>query len=302
MLVITQNTEQRLYVDLKQCVRHTPTRKCFFLEFSQSGIPRAALLESFLRILDEVPNSYMAQVYICADMDIFIIMQGFMQRHFIDFVKQLGQDLGQDNLLKYTKIFEAGLHWRELEMLCMAKLDRIQNEILDARSKLRKQDKIRIADGILEGLDTALINTIVERRNNSSRLQIQIVDDDKLTRALVGNILAQPLQSAFSHNGKEALSDYISLAPDVLFLDIGLPDINGHRVLESLMQIDPSAYIIMLSGLRDKGNILRALDNGAQGFIGKPFTRSKLFEYIYKSPSIRIKQERKEAETFLLQS
>jgi two-component system, chemotaxis family, chemotaxis protein CheY len=289
MLVTTHNTEHKLYQDLKDAVRHTPSRKCFSMEFSKSGIPRPVLLEAFLKVLDDVPNSYMAQVYICADMDIFILMQGFMQRHFLDFTNDLSKNLGDAPLMQHIQIYEIGLHWRNLENICLKKLEFIENELLDARIKLRREENLQKADSILNGLDATSIATISERRAASPKLQVLVADDDQLTRALVGNVLGSPLQTSFSHNGKETLRDYVALAPDVLFLDIGLPDINGHKILESLIQLDPDAYIIMLSGRRDKANILKALESGAQGFIGKPFTRSKLFEYVYKSPYIKAK-------------
>lgn len=290
MLVITQHAEHRLLNDLKNSLRHAPARKCFSLELSKAGSPRSAVLETVLRVLDDTPNSYMAQVYICADMDIFILIQGFMQRHFQDFVAVLSQELGIPDLDRYTQIYEIGLHWRTLENLCSQKLDAIDNDLLQAQTALRREENRRKTDAILEGLDIEAISTLARRRADNPEARILIADDDQLTRALAGNALGPPLQTHFAHNGKETLRHYIRLAPDVLFLDIGLPDINGHLVLESLMHIDPDAYIIMLSGRRDKANIVRALESGAQGFIGKPFTRIKLFEYVHKSPFVTSKR------------
>lgn len=290
MLVITQHAEHRLLNDLKNSLRHAPARKCFSLELSKAGSPRSAVLETVLRVLDDTPNSYMAQVYICADMDIFILIQGFMQRHFQDFVAVLSQELGMNDLVHYTQVYEIGLHWRELENICLQKLEAIDNQILETQTKLKREESRLKTDAILERLDVGAIPTLDHRRADNPKARILIADDDQLTRALAGNVLGSPLQTHFAHNGKEALRQYIALAPDVLFLDIGLPDIDGHRVLESLMHIDPEAYIIMLSGRRDKANIVRALENGAQGFIGKPFTRIKLFEYVYKSPFVTSKR------------
>lgn len=289
MLVITHNAEHKLYYDLKEAMRHTPARKCFTIEFSKTRLPRAHMLENFIKVLDKIPNSYMAQVYICADNDVFILMQGFMQRHFLDFIQDLSLELDGAPLLNHTRIYEIGMHWRELEITCLGKLDALEQEFLQTRAKARRQDNLKKADSILSELDAISLASIVERRMANDALQVLVADDDPLTRALAGNVLSHPLKTSFAHNGKETLTQYIALAPDVLFLDIGLPDIDGHRILESLMHIDPEAYIIMLSGRRDKANIMRALDNGAQGFIGKPFTRSKLFEYVYKSPFVQAK-------------
>ena len=85
---------------------------------------------------------------------------------------------------------------------------------------------------------------------------------------------------------------YVNKAPDVLFLDIGLPDINGHEVLEKLFKLDPDAYVVMFSGNGDKENIMKAVELGAKGFVGKPFSQEKLLQYIQKSPFIQEKQKR----------
>ena len=86
--------------------------------------------------------------------------------------------------------------------------------------------------------------------------------------------------------------NYVNKAPDVLFLDIGLPDINGHDVLERLFKLDPQAYVVMFSGNGDRENVLKAVELGAKGFVGKPFTQEKLIQYIEKSPFIQEKLNR----------
>jgi two-component system chemotaxis response regulator CheY len=73
----------------------------------------------------------------------------------------------------------------------------------------------------------------------------------------------------------------------VLFLDIGLPDIDGLKVLERIFKLDPQAYVVMFSGNGSKEHIMRAVELGARGFVGKPFTKEKLFQYIEKSPFVQ---------------
>ena len=77
---------------------------------------------------------------------------------------------------------------------------------------------------------------------------------------------------------------YVTHAPDVLFLDIELPDITGHDVLQKVLEMDPDAFVIMLSGNGNKENIFKAMKTGAKGFVGKPFTKDKLLQYILKCP------------------
>ena len=84
---------------------------------------------------------------------------------------------------------------------------------------------------------------------------------------------------------------YVNKAPAVRFLDIGLPDIDGHTVLKKVFEIDPDAYVVMFSGNGDKENVMKAVKTGAKGFVGKPFTKDKLYQYIDKSPFVQTKQK-----------
>ena len=93
-------------------------------------------------------------------------------------------------------------------------------------------------------------------------------------------------------DGQGALMGYVNKAPDVLFLDIGLPDIDGHAVLEKIFKLDPDAYVVMFSGNKDRDNVMKAVELGAKGFVGKPFTSEKLLQYIQKSPFIQAKQKK----------
>lgn len=292
MLVITNKTEARLLQDLREAVKNTPLQKCFYMNFSSVEVPKQELQETFLRTLDELPNAYMAQVYICHDYDIFILMQGFMQQQFKDFVVRLGQELGQDSFLDLIEILEVGVDWKTLENLCATKIQ-AANEVEEnaAIEDLAKEQDSAVTQAMSE-LDANAIAGLSKRRFLRSGCAIMVVDDDQLSRTLVGNVLDKGFHMVYARNGQEALKFYVENAPDVLFLDIGLPDIDGHKLLEVLSQIDPDGYIIMFSGRKDKENMLRALRAGAQGFVGKPFTRNELMHYIEKSPFWQEKQDR----------
>jgi two-component system chemotaxis response regulator CheY len=61
-----------------------------------------------------------------------------------------------------------------------------------------------------------------------------------------------------------------------------LPDISGLSVLKCIHEADPDAKVVMLTANSSEKNIKEAINHGAKGFIAKPFTREKLFAYIYK--------------------
>lgn len=289
MIVIANNTESKLLKDLKRCVKESPAQKCFCMEFSKCGIPKQPLFEAFLQAMEELPNSYTAQVYLCCDKDIFIIMRELMQRQFLAFVKKLSVTLEAPELTEMTDVFEVGFHWGHLEKACKYKIESLENEKIheeEERKKAEDRAAQQATKNALMKLDPILLKDFADRRHVRNDIMILVVDDDQLSRTLVGNVLSKDFKITYAKDGAEALDEYLICAPDVMFLDIGLPDISGHEVLECLFQIDPDAYVIMFSGRKDKENIIRALETGAQGFVGKPFTRNKLFEYIQKSPFV----------------
>lgn len=106
-------------------------------------------------------------------------------------------------------------------------------------------------------------------------LRVMVVDDTVLYRKIVGDALAElpgveVVGSA--HNGKAAISKLDSLEPDLLTLDIEMPEMNGIQVLDHLARHAPHIGAIMLSTLTREGGAMtmKALERGAFDFIPKP--------------------------------
>lgn len=130
------------------------------------------------------------------------------------------------------------------------------------------------------------------RRKSRAETVIQIVEDDAFSQRVAHNLLSDKHIVVSSYTGQQAISFFVTHAPDIVFLDIGLPDINGQKLLERLLQIDPSAHIVMLSGHGSRENVMQAIKAGAKGFIAKPFTAQKLAEAIANSSHIQAKDKK----------
>lgn len=287
MIVIAHKTEKRLKDDLKQLAKSKPNQRCFYLGLSQTDLPRKTVFETFLKTVDSIPNSYMAKIYLCQDKDILIVMEGFMQRQFTAFAGTFADTLNHENFDHLINVYEVGRHWSTLEKICLNKIAVLDRA--EAESAAISQDDaadVKIAE-ILQTLTPQDIATLSNRRLMRENSLVMIADDDQLTRTLAGNVIRADYDLVFAQNGSKALKDYVRAAPDILFLDIGMPDIGGHDVLETLFQIDPDAYIIMFSGRKDKSTIMKSLEMGAHGFLGKPFTRDQIYMHIENSPFIQ---------------
>lgn len=111
---------------------------------------------------------------------------------------------------------------------------------------------------------------------------VLLVEDNPDTLLLLRHILSR-MNVVVATKGAEVFDAYLTHAPDVVFLDINLPDGSGHDVLKQLIQADTKAFIVMLSGNSYKIDIAKAIKGGAKGFIAKPCSKATLIEWVAKA-------------------
>jgi len=101
---------------------------------------------------------------------------------------------------------------------------------------------------------------------------ILLVDDDTEPRDILGRIIERRGFTVFkAANGKEAIEFYKEHKPDCVFLDIRLPDMDGHKVLEQLKQINPKAKVYFVTGVMQEIAFKDEVANlGAAGYLEKP--------------------------------
>ncbi len=110
--------------------------------------------------------------------------------------------------------------------------------------------------------------------------RVLIVDDTAFMRKLLRNIL---FSGGFdivgeAENGKQAVEMYKQLKPDLVMLDIVMPEMNGIEALKAIKQMDPNAKIIMCTAVGQEKIVKAAIKLGAKGYIVKPFQAQKVIE------------------------
>lgn len=83
-----------------------------------------------------------------------------------------------------------------------------------------------------------------------------------------------------AENGLEAVKKYKKLKPDIVTMDITMPNMTGIEALKEIMKIDPTAKIIMLSAMGQESMVKEAILSGAKNFLVKPFTEINLLKVI----------------------
>jgi len=111
-----------------------------------------------------------------------------------------------------------------------------------------------------------------------SHLKLLIVDDSMvMRRALTVSIQTSNFQEVRSAaNGVLALQQFREFLPDVVTLDLTMPELGGIEALEQMLKIKPDTKIMIVSALADDATAIEALKKGAEQFICKPFTPEEL--------------------------
>ena len=108
--------------------------------------------------------------------------------------------------------------------------------------------------------------------------RLLIVDDSSIMRRTIEKNLADYDMEIIGQasNGAEALEIVRQEKPDVMTLDITMPEMNGIECLEEVMKIHPECKVMIITALSDKFTGLVALDKGARGFMYKPVSAEDL--------------------------
>lgn len=107
-------------------------------------------------------------------------------------------------------------------------------------------------------------------------LRVLVVDDEPPIRRLLGmGLAAHGYQILEASNGKTAL-EMLGQKPDLIMLDLGLPDAQGHELLRTIRARSEAVPIIVLSSRSDEAGKVRALDSGADDYVTKPFGMDEL--------------------------
>lgn len=100
-----------------------------------------------------------------------------------------------------------------------------------------------------------------------------VVDDAPFMRTLLIKLLQPGGFECFeAANGREAIGKYAQIKPDVVTLDVNMPEIDGFATLQALRQLDPGAKIVMCTSSGHLETVQRAISAGASGYLKKPVT------------------------------
>lgn len=113
---------------------------------------------------------------------------------------------------------------------------------------------------------------------------ILVVDDAAFMRMMLKDILGKLGYHVCGEasNGNEALDKYKELKPDLVTLDITMPEVDGIQALKNIKAYDKNALVVMCSAMGQQGMVLESIQAGAKDFIVKPFNPDRIKEAMNK--------------------
>jgi two-component system, chemotaxis family, chemotaxis protein CheY len=115
-------------------------------------------------------------------------------------------------------------------------------------------------------------------------LKMMIVDDSNIMRRRIER--SQQIDRlevvACAANGREAVQLFEQTRPDVVTMDLTMPEMDGIECVEKLVQMNSDVLILVVSALADKATAVEAIEKGANGFLCKPFTDRQLNDALHE--------------------
>ena len=113
---------------------------------------------------------------------------------------------------------------------------------------------------------------------------VLICDDAIFMRTMVGDILQRAGFEVVGEadTGAQAVEQYKRLKPDLVTMDITMPEVDGITALRTIRDSDPGARVLMVSAMGQQKMIVEALEAGAMDFLVKPFQPTKVLETVKK--------------------
>ncbi len=113
---------------------------------------------------------------------------------------------------------------------------------------------------------------------------VLVCDDALFMRTMVKDILGQAGFTVVgeAENGQQAVEQYTKLRPDLVTMDIIMPEMGGIEAVKKIMEVDAQARILMCSAMGQQALVLEAIQAGAKDFVVKPFQPSRVLEAVQR--------------------
>jgi YesN/AraC family two-component response regulator len=140
---------------------------------------------------------------------------------------------------------------------------------------------------------------LVQLTEQTKKLTAMVVEDEGVANELLSSTFKNffsEVSSAF--NGKEAIEMFERIKPDIVFVDIVMPEMDGIELSRRLREMNPNQIIIVISASNDIQKISESIEIGVNSFIQKPIDTKKIIELLSNVTALISKKKKVETKTF----
>lgn len=240
--IVNHGAAHQLLSLIEESDKHNAVRGALYFQSSKLSLKPTE--EEILLSVRPVLEGKSSTVYFFEDCDIVIVWSGTQKTILETLCSRLYESLGsiERNLHKY---YDLQANANDLRSLCKQKINApsaiapknaVEKSEDQAVFKPPSQEQVRV---FREGLYS---------RGYRVQPEILIVEDQPFSSSLLLSLLARTHKTHVAADAKKAWNLYLEHAPDIVFLDIELPEVNGHQLAGELHKLDPQAFIVMVTG------------------------------------------------------
>lgn len=271
MKFITTHAEQYACKYLTTYRRHNAYAQAAFFNLSMTRFRKdgySERIENFFLL--ELDDSQ-AVLFRFANGDVFVISEQLTD----DFVLKAVRYLGADH---QCALYRLPYDHDEVAAILMRYLEQYK---IKAEEEQHMRPVSTMRERFLDiEISQHLYLVLNQMRSERGEMKVLVIDDDDFALRLAQSSLGRKYSVDVAHSALEGFRKYACSAPDIIFLDINMPAVSGHDFLSKIFDLDPGAFVVVVSGHSDLNHMFKAYSLGARGFISKPYARKEMYDYI----------------------
>ncbi len=282
--IIAIDAEKQIIHNLEDITGKSLNRNFFQCRFSLLGLTPPD--EDFVLFTGkELLKDREGKIFYCEDGDLFLQWKGAAKdviSTFEEMAKRYCKERNYDDLPgNFFQLYDSHAHGEELRIECRKKL-KAMGAIEEPARKTTIAKHIPV-EKISAKFSPEQLNLLIKNifdRESRTAPEILIVEDQVFSCKLILSVLSSQYKCHVAKNGREAITLYATHAPDITFLDIELPDTDGHSLAKLFRESDPKSYLVMVTANNHMKDVTLAKQNKVQGFILKPYSKQKILQSI----------------------
>lgn len=295
MNIFDKEAEQPLMDFIEQLRSRPQEWRALHLHFSalQPENKKVQQIQTVTNIVQAHMGQFTGAAYVCRDGDLVIVFEHPGAKNIDAMVTDMRFLFADDPLASASYVsgqpdnfytsYDLSFAFDQFFYMCLHKLSLVKQDGPESKSPSTPI--------LLPSL--SVFQKAAQNKLTRKQLKILVVEDSYFSRQMLRQALTPKHEVFLAKNGWEGVAMYLSHAPNITFLDIDMPQMNGHEVLTKITGYDPSPFVVMLTASNMSNDIKNAIGHGAKGYIVKPFSIAKLTAYIdqyIKETGIQLQQ------------